>query len=313
MELRTNRLLLRQFRQDDIEAFSAMCADPEVMRFLSADGAVLSRADAWRQMAMLLGHWQLRGYGMWALEELSTGSFVGRLGLHFPEGWPDREIGWALARGFWGQGLATEAAQAVVEHAFCDLGWSHLISLIMTDNKRSMGVAERLGAKVAGTYPLHGLPHHVYRLEAGEWLARRPVDASEEQAYEELQSYTLGRASVDFIHQHIVDAWAAQHADDRTKPITLTFALIGLYLHLEKGLSGRQVQRMHMRLAQRRRSWPSFPLPRGRGAITAVQVLAAAPGLERDQAIDAWCLSVWEAYNESHQAVAELLRQYGIE
>lgn len=172
IELRTNRLLLRQLRQDDIDAFSAMCADPEVMRFLSANGEVLSRDDAWREMAMLLGHWQLRGFGMWALEELDTGCFVGRLGLHYPEGWPDREIGWALAREFWGRGFATEAAQAVVEHAFRDLGWSYLISLIMPTNTRSAGVAESLGSRVAGTYSLHGLEHLVYRLGAGEWLAQ---------------------------------------------------------------------------------------------------------------------------------------------
>ena len=148
-----------------------MCADREVMRFLSANGEVLSREEAWRDMAMLSGHWQLRGFGMWALEELGTGCFVGRLGLHYPEGWPDREIGWALARDFWGRGFATEAARAVVEHAFRDLGWSHLISLIMPANTRSAGVAERLGAKVAGTYLLHGHEHLVYRLEASEWLA----------------------------------------------------------------------------------------------------------------------------------------------
>jgi hypothetical protein len=139
------------------------------------------------------------------------------------------------------------------------------------------------------------------------------LSAPEEQAYEQLQFYILGRARMDFIHQHIVDAWAAQHADEQTKPIALTFALIGLYLHIEKGQSGRQVQRTHVRLAQRKRCWPSFLIPSERGEVTAVQVLAAAPGQDRDQAIDAWCSSVWDAYSESHQAVAELLELYGIE
>lgn len=138
------------------------------------------------------------------------------------------------------------------------------------------------------------------------------MSTSEEQAHQELQAYTLGRGDPAFIHQHVVDAWAAQHADERTKPISLTFALVGLYLHVEKGLSGRQVQRVHMELAQRKRDWPSFPLPYERGAVTVTEVMAAPAGRERDRAIDAWCASVWQAFGESHRAVAELLEQHGI-
>jgi len=166
MELRTTRLLLRQFREDDLDAYAAMCADPEVMRYLSADGDVLTREDAWRQMAMLLGHWQLRGFGMWAVEELRTGRLVGRVGLHYPESWPDRELGWALSRPFWGRGLATEAARAAAEHAFRDLGWTHLVHLMLPDNSRPIKVAERLGSRPAGVVTVHGLEHVVYRLDA---------------------------------------------------------------------------------------------------------------------------------------------------
>jgi hypothetical protein len=115
-----------------------------------------------------------------------------------------------------------------------------------------------------------------------------------------------------FVHQHVVDAFAAQEADDRTKPIALTFALVGLYLRVEQGRSGRQVQRVHMRLAQRKRQWPTFSLPRARGAITAADVLNAAPGRERDEAIDAWCRSVWNAFCENRALVVTLLNEYGI-
>jgi hypothetical protein len=141
-----------------------------------------------------------------------------------------------------------------------------------------------------------------------------PADAvpSEREAYDELQCYTLGHGDRSFIHQHVVDAWAAQHAHERTKPIGLTFALVGLYLHVERGFSGRQVQRVHMALAQRKRNWPSFALPEERGSVTASHVMATAAGAERDQAIDAWCASVWDAFRESHQAVAQLLKQRGI-
>jgi RimJ/RimL family protein N-acetyltransferase len=136
------------------------------MRHLSATGEPLSRDDAWRQMALFEGHWTLRGYGMWAAEERGSGRLVGRVGLHYPEGWPDREVGWALARPFWGRGYATEGARAVLEHAFGTLGWDHVVSLIHPENRRSVRVAERLGAAFSGQIELRGVRHAVYRTEA---------------------------------------------------------------------------------------------------------------------------------------------------
>ena len=134
-----------------------------------------------------------------------------------------------------------------------------------------------------------------------------------ETAYDELCCYTLALRDARFIHQHVVDTYAAQNADEHTKPIKLTFALIGLYLHLEKKFSGRQVQRAHVDLAKHKRVWPSFPLPGDRGAMTAIDVMALPEGPERDQAIDAWCACVWAAYREGHAAVAEPLREGCIE
>jgi hypothetical protein len=136
--------------------------------------------------------------------------------------------------------------------------------------------------------------------------------ASELDAYNELQAYTLGHGGSEFIHQHVVDAWMAQHAGTDTKPIGLTFALVGLYLHVERKLTGRQVQRAHMALAKHKRTWPSFVLPAGRGAMTAADVMAVPPGPERDRAIDAWCVSVWDAFRENRETVASLLEQSGI-
>ncbi len=164
VSIETGRLLLRPFHGDDADAYAEMCGDPIVMRYLSETGAVLSREDAWRQMAMFAGHWVLRGFGMWALEERVSHQFVGRAGLHFPEGWPDRELGWALRREWWGRGFATEAARAAATYAFETLGWSHVISLIHPDNERSIRVAQRLGATFAGRTQIHGIEHDVYRL-----------------------------------------------------------------------------------------------------------------------------------------------------
>jgi hypothetical protein len=134
----------------------------------------------------------------------------------------------------------------------------------------------------------------------------------EENAYHELCAYTLAHGDPAFIHQHVVDTFAAQHADAATKPIAITFALVGLYLHVECGWSGRQVQRAHMRLARHKQTWPAFALPGERGSMTAADVLAAPAGPARDRAIDAWCASVWSAYSAAQPVIEDLLRQEGV-
>ena len=135
--------------------------------------------------------------------------------------------------------------------------------------------------------------------------------SSEPEAYDSLCCYTLALQDARFIHQHVVDAWTAQHADGATRPSALAFALVGLHLRAERGCSGREIQRVHAALARRRVDWPPFPLPAARGSITVVEVLASAPGAAREGAIHAWCASVWAAYAASHAAVAQLLERHG--
>jgi RimJ/RimL family protein N-acetyltransferase len=142
-ELETPRLRLRLFKQDDLDAYAAMMADPEVVRFLG-DGKPLDRALTWRSMAAFTGHWTLRGYGMWVMEEKATGAFIGRAGLHYPEGWPMLEVGWGIVRSAWGKGYATEVGRLALEQAFAN-GATKVCSLIMPENLRSIRVAERLG------------------------------------------------------------------------------------------------------------------------------------------------------------------------
>jgi RimJ/RimL family protein N-acetyltransferase len=170
--LRTERLLLRMLREEDFEEYAMMVADAEVMRYLG-EGKPLSRGDAWRQMAFVLGHWQLRGYGLWAVEELSTGRLAGRIGFLYPEGWPDFELGWTLAREFWGRGYATEGARRALDFAFEELGREHVISLIRPDNGPSVRVAERLGESLEGSVELFGREALVYGISRDAWLATR--------------------------------------------------------------------------------------------------------------------------------------------
>jgi hypothetical protein len=126
-----------------------------------------------------------------------------------------------------------------------------------------------------------------------------------------LYAYTLARGDAAFVHQHVVDALCAQEADAATPPMRLVFALVGLYLHVELGNTGRQVQRVHAALARRQPVWPTLPLPAARGAITAQAVLAAPEGPPRDAAIDAWCAAVWAAYSPCRDAVVGFLHRYG--
>lgn len=171
--LHTDRLTLRMFRQADFDAYAAICADADVMRHLG-DGKPLLPADAWRQMAMILGHWQLRGFGLWALEERASGTLVGRAGLFEPEGWPGFELIWMLRRESWGKGYATEAARRVLRHAFIDLERERVISLIRPANAPSIRVAERLGERLEGRTELFGHDALVYAIDRAAWrLATR--------------------------------------------------------------------------------------------------------------------------------------------
>lgn len=138
----TERLTLRPFAEADID-FEADFYTTERSKFV---GGPLPREQVWRMVAAMLGHWHLRGYGFWAVEETATGRFAGHAGMWFPDGWPEREIGWLLMGWAEGRGFAHEAAKAARMYAYETLGWTTAISLIATANTRSIALAERLGA-----------------------------------------------------------------------------------------------------------------------------------------------------------------------
>src|SRR6185369_11003385 len=132
-------------------------------------------------------------------------------------------------------------------------------------------------------------------------------DASDEQAYHLLLAYSFAPEHY-IVHQHVVDAYAAQTADEQTKPITLVFALVGLYLHFENGLTGPEAQQAHIRMARASKDWPRLPLVKERGTMSAADVIQYTSGPERDAAIEEWARQVWEAWREQHGAVAELVK-----
>ena len=149
--LETERLLMRGWRDEDFEPFADILADPAVGRGLGKD-AGMTRQEAWRDMSMMAGHWALKGFGHWVLEERESGELVGRAGLYFPPTWPALEVGWTVARPHWGNGYAGEAARAACQWAHDELGARHIVSLILPTNSQSIRVAEKLGETPEGRH-----------------------------------------------------------------------------------------------------------------------------------------------------------------
>ena len=172
--LETERLRLRELRGDDLDAWAAIMADPDVARYIAP--APMTRDEAWRSIAAAIGHWHLRGYGSWIVERKSDGALLGRVGMINPEGWPGLEIGWTLGKPYWGQGYATEAAAAAMRFAFLTQPVDRLISNIDPDNTPSQAVARRLGEtkgeRTALRVAAKDYPIDIWAITRGEWQRR---------------------------------------------------------------------------------------------------------------------------------------------
>lgn len=141
--LETERLILRGWREDDAAAISEITLDEESTRFI---GGVSATGQTWRTVCTFIGHWQLRGFGFFAVERKAEGDCIGWCGLWRPDGWAHNELGYSLTKRVWRQGYASEAARAALKWAYESAGWEQAHSYIDTDNVGSQGVAKRLGA-----------------------------------------------------------------------------------------------------------------------------------------------------------------------
>lgn len=150
--LQTARLVLRAPEARDFDAYAAFRASPRSVTV----GGPFDRTAAFNQLAAIIGHWQLRGFGRWIVADRRSDAAIGVAGLHHPEDWPEPEIAWSLFDGAEGQGYATEAAIAARSYAYDVLGWDTVASIILPDNARSLAVAARMGAVRDGT---HDHPH----------------------------------------------------------------------------------------------------------------------------------------------------------
>ena len=145
MIIETERLILREIDPErDFESWAKTMADENTVRYLGSKP--MNRAQAWRSMAMVIGHQAIRGYGFFSLESKQTGEWVGRVGPWFPEGWPEPEIGWTIAPDHLRKGYAFEAARASIDYAFNTLGWSRVIHVIVEGNQASIALAKKLGS-----------------------------------------------------------------------------------------------------------------------------------------------------------------------
>ena len=162
-QLETERLRFRRFRESDFPTYEQWCARIEIMRYLG--GKTFDRIQAWRHMAYLLGHWEMLGYGYYAVEEKASGNLVGRVGFTNHPGWPGFELGWTIVPEYQGRGYATEAAKMLLRHAFTALDREHVISLIHPDNAPSRRVAEKLGQKIEGQTEVLTMPVLIYGID----------------------------------------------------------------------------------------------------------------------------------------------------
>jgi RimJ/RimL family protein N-acetyltransferase len=150
--LRTARLLLREFRMADFDAFAANLADQDAMAFLG----VSDRRTAWHMFGSAMGEWMLQGAGRWAVELRDSGTLVGTVGAFFRETWPEIELGWNMFRAHWGKGYATEAAAEVVRYAFEVRHDKRVTALVDAGNTASLRIAARLGMTYESDADLFG-------------------------------------------------------------------------------------------------------------------------------------------------------------
>jgi RimJ/RimL family protein N-acetyltransferase len=156
----TERLELRPFTPADHADYARYCADPEVMRYVGA-GQANPPEITWRSMAGMLGHWEMLGYGIWAVA-LKGGPVVGHAGYIDVPGWPGFELAYLLGREHWGKGYAQEATATALRIAYETLGKQRVISLIRPANAPSIALATKLGAVREGSVELMGSSAELY-------------------------------------------------------------------------------------------------------------------------------------------------------
>lgn len=180
--LKTDRLILRPWREEDLAPFAALNSDPRVMEYFPS---TLTKEESDRLAKRVMTNLEKKGWGWWAAEVPGISDFIGFIGLneldsvHFA---PAVEVGWRLAYDYWGKGYATEGAKACLEYGFMNLGLNEIVSFTALPNTRSIAVMKKLGLtrnpdddfdhpKIPEGHPLRR--HVLYRISKNEWLANQ--------------------------------------------------------------------------------------------------------------------------------------------
>lgn len=173
--LETERLILRAWRTEDFDRYFELFSDAEATRYIG--GPQPTRGGGWRRFLQMPGAWAVQGFGMFAVEEKTSGMWVGQAGPWQPVDWTGTEIGYAFHPDAQGKGYATEACSAAMDYAFDVLGWDEVIHNIDADNLASQAVARRLGSRIMRRIdhapPFDELVVDVWGQSRGEWFARR--------------------------------------------------------------------------------------------------------------------------------------------
>jgi RimJ/RimL family protein N-acetyltransferase len=173
-QLETPRLFLRPPRLEDFDAWASFLEDEAATQYI---GGHQPRPTAWRSFMTMCGCWHMTGIAMFSVIEKSSGKWVGRLGPWFPEGWPQAEVGWGIAREHWGKGYASEGAAAAIDYAFDVLGWDSVIHCIDDGNLASQAVARKLGStylrRVRMPVPFDQMPIDAWGQTREQWQQNR--------------------------------------------------------------------------------------------------------------------------------------------
>lgn len=144
--IETPRLILRPFKGGDLDAFAAMNADPDVMRYIG-DGKPQTTAQTQILLNAILDHWDQHGFGLCAVIDKASREFAGFCGLQYLDNTSEIEIGYRFAKRFWGIGVATEAARASLKHAFEQLGLDRIVAVVQPENVASQWVVQKIGLR----------------------------------------------------------------------------------------------------------------------------------------------------------------------
>jgi ribosomal-protein-alanine N-acetyltransferase len=174
--IETQRLLLRPFSAEDIDAFASLNADADVMRYIG-DGKPMTKEQTEIRLKAVLDHWAQHGFGLFTAIEKTGGDFVGFCGLKYLDTSSEIEVGYRLAKRFWGLGLATEAARASLHYGFETLGLDRIVAVVQPENAASCRVIEKIGLRYVKNAHFYDTDVKYYAITREEY---RPDDSKQE-------------------------------------------------------------------------------------------------------------------------------------